>query len=67
MLFLFLRLHNLRSITVYITRKMYKVTNNIWVAAALNALLLSWSMCSCTGYNTGLFPEQTWVGNFFNI
>ena len=54
-------------ITVYITRKMYKVTNNIWVAAALNALLLSWSMCSCTGYNTGLFPEQTWVGNFFNI
>lgn len=54
-------------ITVYITRKMYKVTNNIWIAAALNALLLSWSMCSCTGYNTGLFPEQTWVSNFFNI
>lgn len=54
-------------LTVYVTRKMYKVTNNIWIAAALNALLLSWSICSCTGYNTSLFPEQTWVGNFFNI
>ena len=54
-------------LTVYVTRKMYKVTNNIWIAAALNALLLSWSICSCTGYNTSLFPEQTWISNFFNI
>ena len=54
-------------LTVYVTRKRSKVTNNIWIAAALNALLLSWSICSCTGYNTSLFPEQTWVGNFFNI
>lgn len=36
-------------VTVYITRKMYKITNTIWLGAFINACLLSWSLVSSAG------------------
>ncbi len=54
-------------VTVYITRKMYKVTNNIWAGAIVNSLLLAWCMCSTFGYHCDVFFGQTWISNFFNI
>ena len=36
-------------VTVYITRKMYKVTNSVWLGAFLNAVLLAWSLVSSAG------------------
>lgn len=54
-------------ITVYITRKMYKVTNNIWTGAALNSLILAWTLCSSVGYNSHAFVGQSWISCFFNM
>lgn len=36
-------------VTVYITRKMYKVTNSVWLGAFLNASLLAWSLVCSAG------------------
>ena len=36
-------------VTVYITRKMYKVTNTVWLGAFLNAALLAWSLVCSAG------------------
>lgn len=54
-------------ITVYITRKSYKLTNSVWLGAALNALLLGWSICSGTGMNLDHYLPQTWASIFFSI
>ena len=50
-------------ITVYLLRRMYKFTNNIWTGAALCAILISWS-CVCTLGINDAFYGQTWLGNF---
>ncbi len=52
-------------LTVYINRKMYKLTNSIWVGAALCALLISWSFVASLGINDA-FYGQTWLGNFLS-
>lgn len=52
-------------ITVYITRKMYKVSKSIWLGAFVMALLLSWSMVSSMGYNSSV--TQTFLSSFFNF
>lgn len=36
-------------VTVYITRKMYKVTNSVWLGAFINAVLLAWTLVSSAG------------------
>ncbi|WP_394961145.1 dienelactone hydrolase family protein [Candidatus Allofournierella merdavium] len=54
-------------ITVYITRKMFKLTNSIWLGAAMNSLLIAWSICSSTGLNLDRYLPQTWMSVFFNI
>jgi len=54
-------------ITVYITRKMYKLTNSIWLGAITNAFLVAWSFCSSMGLNCMVYHPQTWISNFFNI
>ena len=36
-------------ITVYISRKMYKMTNSIWLGAFVNATLLSWTLFCSAG------------------
>jgi len=52
-------------ITVYVTRKMYKVSQSVWLGAFIMALLLSWTMVSSIGYNSSV--EQTVLSNFFNV
>lgn len=54
-------------LTVYITRKTYRLTNSIWLGSAINALLISWSMCSGNGLDINAFFPQTWFSVFFNI
>lgn len=36
-------------VTVYITRKLYKITNSVWLGACINAILLAWSLVSSAG------------------
>ena len=54
-------------LTAYITKKMYRLTNSVWLGAALNSLLISWTLNSTIGINCERFFGQTWVSNFFNI
>lgn len=54
-------------VTVYITRKMYKLTNSIWLGAAVNALIVAWSICSGMGLNLDHYLPQTWMSVFFNV
>ena len=53
--------------TLYLTRKMYKITGNIWAGAALCSLMLAWAMIPSQGYHSFSYMGQTWIGNFFNI
>ena len=52
-------------IIVYINKKLYKLTNSIWVGAALSALIISWSFVCSLGIND-TFYGQTWLGNFLS-
>lgn len=36
-------------LTVYITRKMYKLTNSVWLGALLNSMLLAWTLTCSAG------------------
>ena len=54
-------------ITVYITRKMYKLTNSIWLGALTNSFLVSWCICSAAGLNCNVYNAQTWYSTFFNV
>lgn len=54
-------------ITVYIARKMYLVTKNIWYGAIINAFLLSWSLISSCGLHCDIFYGQNWISNFFGM
>lgn len=53
-------------ITVFLSRKLYRLTNSIWPGAALNALLVSWSLTSAVGVGD-VYIAQTWLGNFLNF
>ena len=52
-------------VTVFLTRKMYKITNSVWLGAAMNSLLISWMLVSSGGYHT--YYAQTFFSRFFNI
>jgi len=52
-------------ITFYITRKMYKITNSIWLGASINALLICWTLISSVGYHT--YIPQSFFSSFFNL
>jgi len=54
-------------INVYITRKMYKLTNSVWLGATFNSLILSWSLNTAIGLSCEVYFGQTWFSNFFNI
>ena len=54
-------------LTAYITRKMYKLTNSIWLGAVFNSLLISWSLNTAIGISCEKYFGQTWISNFFNI
>lgn len=54
-------------LTVYITRRLYLMTNSIWAGALLNTFLVCWTMASNGGTNTiGTFTGQTWLSIFFH-
>ena len=53
-------------LTVYISRKLYNMTKNIWTGAALNAFVIVWSMMCALGIND-VYYGQTWISNFLNI
>jgi hypothetical protein len=53
-------------LTVYIARKMYNLTKNVWTGAFLNTFIICWSMMCTLGVNDG-FWGQNWISNFFNI
>ena len=53
-------------ITVYIARKMYNLTKNIWSGAFLNTMIITWSIMSSLGVNDGYWGPN-WISNFFNI
>lgn len=54
-------------LTLYLTRKCYKITHNIWLGAALCSLMLTWALFPSQGYHSFSYMGQTWIGNFFNI
>lgn len=53
-------------LTTYISRKMYKITGNIWSGALLNAAIITWAMMSALGVNDDYFGPYA-VSNFFNV
>jgi fermentation-respiration switch protein FrsA (DUF1100 family) len=53
-------------ITIYVSRKMYSITKNIWVGAVFNSLLVAWSMTSELGAHT-VYIGQNWLSIFFNV
>lgn len=55
----------LAPVTTYIARKMYRLTNSIWLGAFTNSLLISWTMISSVGYGT--YIPQTLFSSFFSI
>lgn len=54
-------------ITVYITRKMYCLTNSIWFGALVNSFLVSWSLISSCGLHCNVYYGQNWITNFFGM
>lgn len=52
-------------ITAYLNRKIFKVSNSIWLGAALNALLIAWTLVSSLGYHT--YVAQSFFSNFFGL
>lgn len=53
-------------ITVYLSRKLFRMTRNIWTGATLNTCIIVWSMMCSLGMND-LYIGQNVLGNFLNI
>lgn len=53
-------------ITVYLARKLYKQTGNIWTGATLNTFIIVWSMMCSLGIND-MYNGQTALSYFLNI
>ena len=53
-------------ITVYLSRKLYRMTKSIWSGAMLNSCLVVWSMACTLGIND-IYHGQSVISNFFNI
>lgn len=52
-------------VTIYVARKLYKVTHSVWLGAFVNALLLGWSFVGPAGYN--IYHAQSIISTFFNF
>lgn len=50
--------------TTYLSRKIYKVTGNVWLGALLNAFLIGWCTVSTNGYNS--YVAQSLMSIFFH-
>ena len=53
-------------LTVFLSRKLYRMTKNIWAGATLNTALVVWSMMCTLGIND-LYHGQSFISNFFNL
>lgn len=45
-------------LTVYIARKMYLMTRSVWLGAAINAVLLSWTLVSSAGIADAYYGQN---------
>lgn len=52
-------------VTVYLTRRLYRVTGSIWLGAFLISLLLGWSFVGPAGYT--IYHAPSWFSVFFHI
>jgi len=52
-------------VIAYFNRKLYKISNSIWLGAALNSLLIAWTTISSMGYHT--YVPQSFFSNFFGL
>ncbi|NLM28124.1 MAG: hypothetical protein GX211_08100 [Clostridiaceae bacterium] len=52
-------------VITYLNRKLYKISNSIWLGAALNSLLIAWTTISSMGYHT--YVPQSFFSNFFGL
>lgn len=52
--------------TVYVTRKMYKLTNSVWLGALLNSLLLAWTL-TCSAGIADKYYGQSWLSVILGI
>lgn len=52
-------------VTIYLCRRLYKVTNSVWLGAFVNAFLLGWSFVGAAGYN--IYHAQSVFSTFFNF
>ena len=53
-------------ITVVITRKLYLLTNRVWLGAAVNSLVIAWHMASTVGVSAGYYGPQA-ISAFFGF
>lgn len=53
-------------ITVYLSRKLFRLTHSVWTGATLNTCIIVWSMMCSLGIND-VYIGQTMLGNFLNI
>lgn len=51
-------------VTVYIARRLYKVSGSVWLGAFVNGLILGWSFAGPAGYN--LYHAQSIFSIFFH-
>lgn len=53
-------------IILYILRKMYRITRNLWTGAVFCSCLVAWSLASTVGAHSS-YIGQNWLSIFFNI
>ena len=53
-------------LTVYITRKMYKLTNSVWLGALLNSMLLAWTL-TCSAGVADKYYGQSFLSILFGV
>ena len=53
-------------VTTFITRKMYKTTNNVWIGAIINSMLLAWSLV-CSAGIADEYYGQNLISVLFNV
>ena len=52
-------------VTVYLCRRLFKVTNSVWLSAFVTGLLLGWSFVGPAGYI--IYHAPSWFSVFFHI
>lgn len=53
-------------VSVFVSRKIYKMTNSVWLGAFMNAALLAWLLVSKSGVGDGYYPQNI-ISILFNV